>query len=213
MNRRTRRDYPRTAGLRSIACEQLKAFVCRCLFAWGILTSFAADAHAFGDYVLEIDPHYRIVRANSLDVSLVRADSASLIYTPRDFPSAGPIVGYEVTPTHILLRTVGRKPRQLFAGDTFEDVDDSQEFYFLVDKADDRLTGPLTNTDFFNQAIVRQHGSPQWIAPTHPRPEELRELQWLVLGYGVVLFGGPVLLLLFFGVLIWWILRRAPAKP
>ena len=98
------------------------------VFAIVAYLASAVQASSWNDYKLAIDPAYNIYRNNSLDVCLGR-NSGLLIYVPDDHPQSSPIVDYSVTPTHIFLRTLGRSPRNLFEGDTFEEVDLSKEFF------------------------------------------------------------------------------------
>jgi hypothetical protein len=106
------------------------------IFAFLIAASCTGRAAAQGwnDYELQIDPGFTIVHANNLDVDLSRT-GGSLVYFHGDYPGVGPISGYVVTPTHIFTRHQGRVPRNHFAGDTFENVDPSKTFYFVIEKS------------------------------------------------------------------------------
>ena len=126
-----------------------------------------ACASGWNDYELTIAPGYKIVRCNSLDVCLGN-DDGLVIYAPSNYANTGPIVGYSVTDTHILLRTLGQTPRKLFDGDTFENVDPSQEYYFVFYKSNDQLEGPFSLAEFRSHAVVKEIGQPEWTKPTNP---------------------------------------------
>jgi hypothetical protein len=149
-----------------------------------------AAAQGWSDYELQIDPVFRIVRANDLDVFLARK-GGSVVYFHGEYSGVAPINGYIVTETHIFTRHKGRKARNLFAGDTFEDVDPTRTFYFIVDKgvASDeasagRITaidgvpttnvgvsgvlGPFDEKTFLQQTVVQSLGAIQWSSPKNP---------------------------------------------
>jgi hypothetical protein len=164
----------------------------RTLCFLALLASIAASQNAFAsgwnDYQLDIGDGFRIVRCNSLDVCL--ADSTgSVLYAPDSFESTGPINGYYITPTAILLRTYGRAPRNHFPGDTFENVDTSRQFYLAYDRLSKKLSRP-TNTPSDLNAL---HGTLHWTAPSNPNPTSLVGLTALLFAM-FVFIGGPIAL-------------------
>jgi hypothetical protein len=126
-----------------------------------------ALASGWNDYTLPIDSGYEIVHCNSLDVVLTKSDSG-VILMPRDYPGLGPINQYAITPSHIFTRHYGRTPRNLFAGDTFEDVDASKTFFCITSKADNRVSGPFSQSAFEIAPEVQSAGALAWKAPSNP---------------------------------------------
>jgi len=143
---------------------------------WRILAAAMAflwiptQLYAFGDYRLKIDNDYEICRANELQVCLNRISTHDLVYYWDMFPATGPIDSYKVTPTHIFLWVYGRKLRNHFPGDTFEDVDPSNQSYLILDKSDQQLIGPLNQADFQAHPIVQGFGKFSWIKARNPDP-------------------------------------------
>lgn len=80
-----------------------------------------ARGQGWADYDYTIGNGYTLFRANSMDVCVTRGNSVVVFGDTQN--GAGPIVQYAVTPTHIYTRHAGRKLRNLFPGDTFEDID------------------------------------------------------------------------------------------
>ena len=180
------------------------------LFAMCVVVASVRSVCASGwhDYALQIDPAYEIVRCNSLEVCLDRKNGP-LVYVPEDHPRAGPIVGYNVTWSHIFLRTLGRSPRNLFQGDTFEDVDSSVEFFFIVDKSNDKLTGPMSLEEFQSHPIVADQETIKWTKPRNPNIIVPLIGNLMFLAASAIMFGWPVLLIVATVVIasIWSILR------
>ncbi|WP_153559504.1 hypothetical protein, partial [Roseimaritima sediminicola] len=166
------------------------------LFVLLILAAWlnVAGASGWNDYQLTIDPGYKICRANSLDVCLGHSDG-QLIYVPSDYAQTGPINAYNVTPTHIFLHTHGRTPRNLFEGDTFENVDPSQQFFFVLDKSDDRLTGPFTIAEFQKQPGVPAEENLQWTEPRNPNAASAAIVGWIFLSAALLMIGWPIFLI------------------
>jgi hypothetical protein len=106
--------------------------------------SFASGWH---DFELDIGDGFSIIRANSLDVVLANSDGI-IIHGPYDYEDVGPIIAYSMSGDYIYTKNVGRYKRNLFEGDTFEEVDYGKEFYFIVNKKSESIDGPLTETQF-----------------------------------------------------------------
>ncbi|GAB5405733.1 MAG: hypothetical protein Aurels2KO_39640 [Aureliella sp.] len=159
-----------------------------------LLVSQAVLASGWSDYNLPIAPGYEIARCNSFDIGLVDANR-SFIYLPEPGGRSGPIIGYIVSPTHIFLRTTGQTPRNRFAGDTYVYADSSVEYFFVVDRSDNSLVGPLTAAEFSADPNGAALGDPNWIAPKNPHPERAYAGQLMFLAITAVIFGGPILLI------------------
>jgi len=87
---------------------------------------------------------------------------------PRDYDKVGPVVRYITTPDYILTKNLGRIPRNLFEGDTFQDVDTSQEHFFVIAKANDEVLGPLSAEEFAKRPEAANLGELDWQIPTNP---------------------------------------------
>ena len=182
------------------------------LLALTSLPHFAC-ASGWNDYELAIAPGYKIVRCNSLDVCLEH-DDGPLIYVPGNYANTGPVVGYSVTDTHVLLRTLGRTPRKLFDGDTFENVDPSQEYYFVFCKSTDQLEGPFSLVEFRSHAVVKEVGEPEWTKPTNPNMVLPVAGGLMFLAFAAAVFGIPIVFaVLIIGLLVSLVRgRRATEK-
>jgi len=165
-----------------------------------------ADASGWHDYELSIDPAYKIYRCNSLDVCLGHNDG-SLIYVPDNHAETGPIVAYNVTSTHIFLRTLGRSPRNLFKGDTFEEIDSCRQFFFVLDKSNDDLAGPFSLADFQAHPVVASLGDIEWIEPRNPNVAMPLIGNLVFLVYSVIILGWPVLFLVAVMAVAWFAFR------
>ncbi|MEM7456338.1 MAG: hypothetical protein AAF456_18475 [Planctomycetota bacterium] len=173
-----------------------------------LLFSQTALASGWNDYSLNIAPGYEIARCNTFDIGLVDASSA-FIYFPERGGKSGPISGYIVSPSHIFLRTTGQRPRNKFAGDTYVYADSSIEYFFVVDRSDNSLVGPLTAAEFSADPYGSTLGNPDWIVPKNPGPERAYAGQLMFLAISAVIFGGPILLV---GMLI-FVVYRLVRKP
>lgn len=129
---------------------------------------YASDCFAIGwsDFELDIGDGYTICKCNSLDVILSKNNQ--VILEPYDFDNLSPIKEYFVTKEFVFTKNLGRKPRNFFEGDLFQDIDISREFYFIVLKATNEITGPLSKSEFTNHSIVKANGSIKWKRPRNP---------------------------------------------
>jgi hypothetical protein len=132
-----------------------------------LLSASACFASGWSDFTLDIGDGYTVVRCNSLDVCIGKAGH-SLILSPGDYDGVGPVVRYISTPDYILTNNLGRKPRNLFEGDTFEDVDPSKECFFVIAKATDEVHGPFSANEFSGQPEVAGLGRLDWKTPRNP---------------------------------------------
>jgi hypothetical protein len=188
-------------------------------------------ASGWNDFSLRIDPGFMIVRASDIDIVLCRTDG-SLVYNHDDYPGVGPISGYVVSPSHIFARHHGRVPRGRFAGDTFENVDTSRTFYFVVEKASAatpgkfgfaaRVTtdgvrqddgrpqgvfGPFDEQAFLRQTVGQVSAPFHWIEPSNPNVMKpiVGSLMFLVIS--AVVLGWPIVLI-FAVIVVGYILWR-----
>lgn len=132
-----------------------------------LLSASVCLASGWHDYTLDIGDGYIVFRANSMDVCIGRA-GGSLILCPRDHDKVGPVVNYINTPDYILTMNLGRTPRNLFAGDTLEDVDSSQVLFFVIVKANDEVRGPFLADEFSQRTEVIGLGQLDWQTPENP---------------------------------------------
>jgi hypothetical protein len=177
-----------------------------------LLSAFACFASGWRDYTLDIGDGYYIFRANSMDVCVGKADHGLILY-PDKFANVGPVVRYITTPQHILTRNLGRKSRNLFQGDTFQDVDPSQTFFFVISKGTDEIVGPLSEDEFTGRPEVASLGQPNWQTPGDSRAASLGQLNWqtpknpnfwlpLLGGLMFLAFAIPILAVKFFWITI-----------
>jgi hypothetical protein len=121
----------------------------------------------WNDYSLDIGDGYMVFRANSMDVCIGQAGGSIILY-PQDYAEVGPVVAYEVKNEYILTKNAGRIPRNLFEGDTFENVDYGKEWYFVIPKATDEPLGPYAKADFLD--VLKEKGiqNVDWVEPKNP---------------------------------------------
>ena len=111
---------------------------------------------------------YEFVRCNSIDTVVCPPNSSSVIFSPFDYPKVGPIREFATTDSFVFLHTLGRKPRNLFAGDAFEEIDDSIDFYFIIATRNDSVAGPFSFAQFQNHADTKSAAAINWRTPQHP---------------------------------------------
>jgi hypothetical protein len=102
-----------------------------------------------------------------MDVCIGKADG-SLVLCPDDHDKVGPVIRYITTPQYILTKNLGRKPRNLFEGDTFQDIDSSREFFFVITKGTDEVIGPLSEDEFAERPEVVSLDQLDWQIPKNP---------------------------------------------
>lgn len=142
----------------------MKIIVAMVVILFVSITCFATGWH---DYELDIGDGYRIFRYNSIDVCIGKV-GGSLILLPRNYADLGPVVGYFTTQKFIFTKNIGRKDRNLFKGDTFQDLDTTREFYFIITKHSDKIIGPLAESDFVGHPHVSGSGPIEWQVPRNP---------------------------------------------
>jgi len=131
-----------------------------------LTASCACIAQGWNDFELDIGDGYSIVKCNSLDICVCKA--RGMILYPQDYHSVGPVDQYFTTKDFIFTKNLGRKPRHLFKGDTFEDIDTTKEFFFIITKGSDVVAGPFTRSEFLRDSRVARAGPIRWRVPRNP---------------------------------------------
>jgi hypothetical protein len=162
--------------------------------------AIVARGQAWTEYEVDLGNGYELVRFNDIDVGIT---GPSLLFGTNRSSNAGPIVEYAVTRDYIFTHHAGRRRRNLFAGDTLEEVDYTKDFYFTLEVSTGEVLGPFTLTQFNQGPAVAKHSPIQWTRAENPN------FEWVcpVLGFGcltVTIVGGVI------GVVI---LRVLLAKP
>jgi hypothetical protein len=124
-------------------------------------------ASGWQDYTLDIGDGYNVFRANSMDVCIGKANGRIILH-PWNYAGVGPVVQYINAPQHILTKNFGRKPRNLFEGDSFEEIDPSRSYFFVIAKANDRVHGPLSEEELSQRPEVANLGTLDWQTPKNP---------------------------------------------
>ena len=131
-----------------------------------LMSACSCLASGWNDFTLDIGDGYEVFRANSMDVGIGKA--GHLILYPRDDNSVGPVVRYITTPEYILTKNLGKTPRNLFGGDTAQEIDPSQQFFFVIAKGTDELHGPFSEDEFAKRPEVITLGQLDWQVPKNP---------------------------------------------
>jgi hypothetical protein len=131
-----------------------------------LLIASASYATGWNDFELDIGDGYNIYRANSFDVGI--AHSNHVLIGSGDYSVIGPVYGYYVTNDLIFARAYGNKKRNHFEGDTYKLADYSNQYYFILRKGVDEITGPLSLKNFQKDPIVQNHSPILWIPPRNP---------------------------------------------
>jgi uncharacterized membrane protein len=140
-----------------------RIFVILMLLLW----SSVCFASGWNDFTLDIGDGYNVFRANSMDVCIGKEDGSLILY-PDKYNNVGPVIRYITSPEFIFTKNLGRKPRNLFDGDTFQDIDSSQEFFFIISKGTDEVVGPLSASQFHSRPEVASLASLDWQIPKNP---------------------------------------------
>ena len=120
-------------------------------------------------------------------------------------PTFGPLVGYALANDSIFTRHLGAKPHE--RNPSMWQGDSSQEFFFVVQRDDQRVTGPLTLREWDNAGLPAI-SSIQWVKPKNPNFWTPLLGDLIFLGFIVVQFGWPVIVVL----LALWAFRRIRQK-
>jgi len=132
-----------------------------------LLSVTTCMASGWNDFTLDIGDGYTVVKCNSMDVCIGKTDHSLILY-PRGHDKVGPVVRYINTPDYILTKNLGRKPRNLFEGDSFQDIDPSKENFFVISKVSDKVNGPFSKEEFLKRPEVITLGQLDWQTPNNP---------------------------------------------
>ncbi|MBN2578120.1 MAG: hypothetical protein JXB10_03935 [Pirellulales bacterium] len=178
------------------------------ILVFGFVAINGVYGSGWSDYQLDIGDGFSIVRCNGLDVCLCDKNHG-MIYCPSQFVGTGPINGYALTENAVYLRTYGRKSRNLFAGDKFENVDPSREFFFIYDRKTEQLSPPLTAADFNTEVEPLSSSLISWIQPRNPNPDLPLRGAARFLGVIALYFLAPLTILIALsGVLLYAVRKR-----
>jgi uncharacterized membrane protein len=132
-----------------------------------IFISGSVHAAGWNDYSLDIGDGYMVFRANSMDVSIGQTGGSLILY-PQDYAGVGPVIAYDMKDNFILTKNAGSVPRNLFEGDTFENIDQGREWYFVIPKATNEPLGPYTKEAFMNVLREKTIQNVDWVEPRNP---------------------------------------------
>ena len=153
------------------------------------LASIAAAGCGLLDYSLPIAPGFSVERMNSFMVCLAGAEDLLLVCPSGE---VGPIAEYALTEDSIGLKSFGVR------SDGASVVDPQNQFFFLVRRSDQRVTGPLTREEW-EAAGLPGLSSLHWLAPRNP--------VFTLLAGGA---GWPAAIPWSFAAIgSWWVYRRA----
>lgn len=163
-----------------------------------------AAAQGWHDYELPIAPGFTIYRNNSFEICLGESDGLILI-CPNDKGLVGPIAAYAVTDTAILTKHFGVTRNK--KNPSIPEGDPDKEFFFLTNRMDKRITGPLSRADW------EQRGSPSlsavtWVEPRNPNFWLPMFGDLMFLGFVLLFWWWPVALVALAAILIWFYVRR-----
>jgi hypothetical protein len=175
------------------------------LAALTVSIAVPASAQGWLDYRLEIAPGFAVERMNSFEVCLSGREGLLLICPLDDHPTFGPLVEYAVTDDFIITKNLGCKPHE--GNPSMWQGDPSKEFFFLVRREDQRVTGPLTRQQWEGSALPAL-SSLNWTKPRNPNFWTPLVGTVFFLGFAAIYFGWPVLALAFVAVIGFWALRR-----
>jgi len=132
-----------------------------------ILPVTVSYASGWNDFVLDIGDGYAVLKWNNMDVCIGKGDY-SLILCPQQFEGVGPVVGYMTSPDYIFTKNSGRKLSKNFTGDTFEDIDLSKKFFFIIKKGKDEVIGPMSENIFNDRSELKTLTIIDWKTPKDP---------------------------------------------
>ena len=135
-------------------------------FVFLFFSTNSAFAQGYTDFEFSIDRNFRFVRCTSLQTIIT--NNGRVCFDPTDYPAVGPINKYSNQAEHIFTKNLGRKLRNQFPNDTFEEIDETVSHFFIIDKTSEKITGPLTKTQFDNNPVVKTAGQIRWKHPYNP---------------------------------------------
>jgi len=141
------------------------------------------------EYSLTFENGYTFYRHDSINTVVSPPNTGNVTFSPLNYPGVGPIVEYAATDSFVFLRTLGRNGANA--------VDETSEYFFLIDTASDTVRGPFSRAQFQGDADVASAGPLKWRTPRNSG------------GLILLAVGGSCLLLpvLAAGALIWILVR------
>jgi hypothetical protein len=162
-----------------------------------LLSPALAVASGWQDYTLTIAPGFTIERMNSFQVCLAGAEELLLVCPKGE---VGPIEEFAVTEDSIVTKNLGAKPAE---GEPAKvQIDPAKEFFFLVRRADESITGPLTRVEW-EKANLPNLSTLHWVRPSNPSfwTPLLGNLAFV--GFIVSMVAIPVVLVVVIGLVFW----------
>ncbi len=130
-----------------------------------LLASSVAAAFGQHDYELDIGDGYSISRTSSLQVYLTKKGKGFLV-GPKRTDGVGPVVGYFMTDRFVFAKTLGKRLRDEL--ETVGEINYTKTYYFIVLKENDKVIGPLSETQFLDHPFVAGAKPVDWKVPSNP---------------------------------------------
>lgn len=159
------------------------------LLALMIFASGSIFASGWNDYEADIGSGFTIERMNSFQVC-IGLTGGNLLLCPEEGGKFGPVENYAFTASHLLVKTLGVMPHP--KNPTMPTGDPSKEFYFLVEKQTNKVTGPLSKEEFIANKLVPSNIN--WESPSNPNILLPLFGSLMFLAIYALLFGWPLIL-------------------
>ena len=114
------------------------------------------------DFEFSIDGCYDFVSCNSIETCIC-LKNGTVVFSPMLYRGIGPVKYYAKTGGHLVLQTMGRGT---LPGNGHETHISTDEWYFVIDYADDRVEGPISKSDFYSDS--RFKSGLNWQSTIHP---------------------------------------------
>lgn len=131
-----------------------------------LLVTTRAQAFGASDYELGIGGGYFVYCHNGFDIGI--RNTRSLVLSPLDYESVGPLVAFQMRENYVLTKNVGSSLRLRFEGDTYKNVDRSREWFFIIDKETDEPLGPFTMVQFEGKLLDLGVSQGEWVIAKDP---------------------------------------------
>ena len=151
----------------------------------------ACFASGWNDYTLDIGDGYNIVQTSISEVCIGNPEQVLILY-PNNYDNVGPVIRYIATPKYILTKNLYQKSR------VSQDDKTSNECFFIILKGIDKVTGPLSESDFLKLPEVISVGRLDWKTPKNP--DFWIPLFWNTIAF--VILPIPILAIKFFWITI-----------
>jgi hypothetical protein len=113
------------------------------------------------DYEKDIGDGYMVYRASSLDIILGKNGYGVL--SPDRYDEVGPLFGVQNLKDIIVAKAYGKTLRKSYEGDKNFVKDTTKKYWFILEKKDDNITGPLTKDEFTKEVKLRNETLEKWI--------------------------------------------------